>query len=570
MRELVGKQNQSQKDNPTRRARLGKVRPAPIVETPAIAIQRLQRTIGNQGVARLLQSKKQDPDHGLLHTAPIPFDRKFSRIPAGGGASVGIQPKLSVNAPGDIYEREADRVADQVMRKPEPQLQSPSADQHHKHHNAEHTDEHLQAKAVQATDSRESDLPSVVHEALNSSGQRLGLPTREFMEPRFGQDFGQVRIHADSSADQSNRALGARAFTYGRDIFFRQGEYDSSSHTGKGLLAHELHHTLQQQGNPASPQIQRQSEGGDDPLRFLKGTKTMTAQADKTSTTGSTPNIIKEPFGKQKTSPIEEELTLLDNILSFLGKLDKKVNSMKGDATLRVGGQIYGTQSSSKDSPGAKPAKNFIDIGSVDFKELNDYFDLLLTTMGDRMPTSTRQAMKSVREKFDKLKELKDPQKVAEIIYETAEDVQEIKETLEEEERNRERDRERDRQQAKAPASASKEQSDTKTGKATKIDDGRGKGTFLQPPLEFTVPSQDGSQEATGRWADIYVKAADGSGLFKSTLNLATSTYKISTFGDELYTPGGLPADQIFSHFPKGYKYIYVGEPKLKHLLPSH
>src|SRR5205823_12553330 len=56
-------------------------------------------------------------------------------------------------------------------------------------------------------------------------GQLLGGSTRAFFEPRFGADMGGVHLHTGAEADALNRTLHSRAFTTGRDIFFRRGEY---------------------------------------------------------------------------------------------------------------------------------------------------------------------------------------------------------------------------------------------------------------------------------------------------------------------------------------------------------
>jgi hypothetical protein len=53
-------------------------------------------------------------------------------------------------------------------------------------------------------------------------------------------------VHTDARSDALNRALEARAFTTGQDIFFRSGEYDPGSAAGQALLAHELAHVVQQ------------------------------------------------------------------------------------------------------------------------------------------------------------------------------------------------------------------------------------------------------------------------------------------------------------------------------------
>jgi hypothetical protein len=101
--------------------------------------------------------------------------------------------------------------------------------------------------------------PPNVQQAIESSrggGQPLDSGVRVQMNSAFNADFGGVRVHADSQADGLNRALNARAFTTGKDVFFRQGEYNPGSSGGKQLLAHELTHVVQQ--NP--DRVQRQDK----------------------------------------------------------------------------------------------------------------------------------------------------------------------------------------------------------------------------------------------------------------------------------------------------------------------
>ncbi|MDQ3803243.1 MAG: DUF4157 domain-containing protein [Acidobacteriota bacterium] len=92
------------------------------------------------------------------------------------------------------------------------------------------------------------EVPAVVHETLNSSGRSLDAATRTFMESRFGHDFSRVRVHSDERAAESARAVGARAYTVGNDIVFASSQYAPQSPAGRGLLAHELAHTIQQAG----------------------------------------------------------------------------------------------------------------------------------------------------------------------------------------------------------------------------------------------------------------------------------------------------------------------------------
>jgi len=90
--------------------------------------------------------------------------------------------------------------------------------------------------------------PQIIEAGLRSPGQPLDPATRTFMEPRFGYDFSQVRIHTDARAAESARAVNAMAYTFGQDVVFGPGRYSPETSSGAKLLAHELTHTIQQAG----------------------------------------------------------------------------------------------------------------------------------------------------------------------------------------------------------------------------------------------------------------------------------------------------------------------------------
>jgi hypothetical protein len=92
-------------------------------------------------------------------------------------------------------------------------------------------------------------------------GQALDNNLRAQMESAFGADFGGVRVHTDAEADTLNRAVSARAFTTGQDIFFRQGEYSPSNSSGRELLAHELAHVVQQGGGRVARKLTLRAPG---------------------------------------------------------------------------------------------------------------------------------------------------------------------------------------------------------------------------------------------------------------------------------------------------------------------
>ena len=179
----------------------------------------------------------------ITRTCPI----SPRRCPFGGACHscpVRVQTKLTVNEPGDSYEQEAERIADQVMGMPEPRDAE-------KTENPGTTDIGVMSMQGQATDQADSTTaPPIVHEVLHSSGQPLDPATRAFMEPRFGHDFSRVRVHTNEQAAESASAINALAYTAGRDVVFGVKQYAPTTAQGQRLLAHELVHVMQQDGQP--------------------------------------------------------------------------------------------------------------------------------------------------------------------------------------------------------------------------------------------------------------------------------------------------------------------------------
>jgi hypothetical protein len=88
--------------------------------------------------------------------------------------------------------------------------------------------------------------PPIVRDVLREPGEPLDAATRALLEPRFGYDFGQVRIHSGDRAAEAADAINARAYTVGSHIVFRRGAYESRSPGGLRLISHELAHVVQQ------------------------------------------------------------------------------------------------------------------------------------------------------------------------------------------------------------------------------------------------------------------------------------------------------------------------------------
>ena len=145
---------------------------------------------------------------------------------------------LAMGASNDPLESEADRVANQVLAAPSRPALSGAAPriQRHTGHAAGEIDV----------------APPSVDQVLASSGKPLDTGLRHDMEQRFAHDFSRVRVHSGAASEKSARDLNAHAYTAGHDIVFGAGRFSPGTHEGRRLLAHELTHVIQQQGDSGS------------------------------------------------------------------------------------------------------------------------------------------------------------------------------------------------------------------------------------------------------------------------------------------------------------------------------
>ncbi len=169
--------------------------------------------------------------------------------------SGAIQAKMQVSQPGDPAELEAEHMADAVTRQPS---SSPVAAPCACSGSGQPCEEcgkssgvHRSGNGVTARTPSQS-ATRAVQSVVGGSGHTLDSASRAFFEPRFGRDFGQVRLHTGSQAAESAQAIRARAYTHGSDIVFNHGEYQPSTESGRHLLAHELTHVLHQAEAPAT------------------------------------------------------------------------------------------------------------------------------------------------------------------------------------------------------------------------------------------------------------------------------------------------------------------------------
>lgn len=218
----------------------------------------------------------------IASSAPTAFDLSAIRIYPEDSVPLSVQAKLVVGSTDDPLESEADRVAASVLRddstdaeggasRPVISADTGAAAASGGDGGGACGDD-LPAPILDDTDEEEAaaspairrkhvgggasatPLPSIEPQIARSrgGGRPLSEPHRHDFEGRFGFDFGRVRIHADGEADPMSRSLGARAFTAGADIYFRQGEFRPETSAGRLLIAHELTHSIQQSRGGAS------------------------------------------------------------------------------------------------------------------------------------------------------------------------------------------------------------------------------------------------------------------------------------------------------------------------------
>ncbi|WP_299773917.1 DUF4157 domain-containing protein [uncultured Tateyamaria sp.] len=160
----------------------------------------------------------------------------------------GIRPELTLNTPGDRYEQEADRVANQAVpdaMAANPSTPAPAVALRRQVLDDKGKDaEEIRAKPSGAAPSNAGGVTQAAA-AISSGGRPLPRYERSYFEPRLGQDFSKIRIHDDTRTGTAARGINARAYALGNHIGFANGEYRPDTHSGKRLIAHELVHTVQ-------------------------------------------------------------------------------------------------------------------------------------------------------------------------------------------------------------------------------------------------------------------------------------------------------------------------------------
>ncbi len=203
-----------------------------------------------------------------------------------------LQRKLTVGASNDPLEKEADRVAGQVM----------AASSHPAVGGAPMRIQRFTGHSTGET----GKAPASVDRVLASSGRPLDSALQQDMEQRFGYDFSRVRVHSGTAAEQSAREVNAHAYTVDHNIVFGTGQLAPGTREGRRLLAHELTHFLQQMSTARIGEVELAESNTD----LGKKADPFASQPDYGSTLNTTPvgtRLVLSRKDKQPPAPETED-----------------------------------------------------------------------------------------------------------------------------------------------------------------------------------------------------------------------------------------------------------------------
>lgn len=201
------------------------------MSVPASRASEMQQTLGNQATQQ--------------RAAACPA---FSKCPTGGACHAcpfRVRAKLIVGRTDDVYEREADHVANEIITVSNPESIVVAREST------------AQDIPIQRLGGSLDVLPEIEETLRVQRGEPLSDSVRAFFEQRFCRDFSNVRVHTNTHAGQAADMVNAQAFTIGRDIFFGTDRYTPLTTEGSRLLAHELTHVIQQTNHNDTPPMQR-------------------------------------------------------------------------------------------------------------------------------------------------------------------------------------------------------------------------------------------------------------------------------------------------------------------------
>ena len=252
-----------------------KMQASPVQNFAPVQTGILQRKCALCNTPGLVENPEQDKEKLTLQRSSVDqvgittlprFRHDFSRVSVHSTGPGMIQTKLKINKPGDLYEQEADKVAEQVMLMEDPRVQRQLEEELvqkkpvitpliQRQTEEEDGEEILQPKELPSRSNEVTPALSFSIQSLRGGGQALPESVSAYFEPHFGHDFSQVRVHTDGNAVESAKKMNALAYTMGRNIVFGAGQYQPGTTVGRRLLAHELTHVVQQSPDAVRPLI---------------------------------------------------------------------------------------------------------------------------------------------------------------------------------------------------------------------------------------------------------------------------------------------------------------------------
>ncbi|WP_299189526.1 DUF4157 domain-containing protein [uncultured Aquimarina sp.] len=227
-------------------------------------------------VADTVVAKGNDQNNSFFSPAPIVQKQQEEEVQKQEITDKEVQQKPLVDRISPLIQSKPEEEAiqqkeeqEEIQQKPEEEIQRQEVSEDHIQQKTENNfivpdiqkkeeeiqekeEEEEQISTLQMVQRKSNEIPNTnasIESRLNSSkggGSPLPKETKTQMESGFGTDFSNVRVHTDANAKQMSQDIGAQAFTHGNDIYFNEGKFDTSSNSGKHLLAHELTHTVQQ------------------------------------------------------------------------------------------------------------------------------------------------------------------------------------------------------------------------------------------------------------------------------------------------------------------------------------
>lgn len=235
-------------------------------------------SLNSEQIARMVQDSQQPYLKGPDPTGQAIYRNALQHKP------LSIQAKLEVSQPGDASEVQADKVADAVSR----------GDVNMSRMTMEQTGSEINMKGEGGSLTTTPEFDQQL-EGTKGSGSKMESSVQRELETHTGTDLSGVKVHTGSAADAMSESINAKAFTHGQDIYFKGDNYNPGTPEGKGLLAHEVAHTVQQ-GNGVSRKIYR-----------YKDPKENGFTAVKKNTTGKV-----RPMGATVWDDIDEKVKVLD------------------------------------------------------------------------------------------------------------------------------------------------------------------------------------------------------------------------------------------------------------------